>query len=212
MNKLHLCLVTLLILSTSALAQTNPYPDEQENADYAITVKYSGPKPGLNDFINALLAEPEDELIGSLSEMWQNYLSKKSNANEKVTVDAKNGYACFEKNYEDKQKNVTEICYWNCSNTKYKLVALSSMAYMDGKPVETELTGLTFYIYNTATHSLTFAYTRNIVPEFNLSGEPTGITYTLPRVGKDIKVTVHYANSNKEIIAKWNGLTFDLQK
>lgn len=214
-RKSHFCLVALMLLTMSVSAQNNPYPEEQENADYAITVKFQGQKPGIRDFINAMYEEPEDEWSSTTSDMWKRFLNNKLKADEKVTLDAQNGFVSFENSYSDEfgeTKRIEEICYWNCSDTKHKVVAQNAMVYRDGQPMETEFTGLSFMIYNNATHKLTFSGCSDMGIDVEYEDGLQATTYTLPRVGKDIKIIVHYDNKKEEFTAKWNGLRFNLQK
>ena len=62
--KSNLCLLVLMAISFTVAAQTNPYPEEKENGDYARTVTFGGQKPGLGDFINTIVDEAEDEVSG----------------------------------------------------------------------------------------------------------------------------------------------------
>lgn len=211
--KSNLCLLALMAISFTVAAQTNPYPEEKENGDYARTVTFGGQKPGLGDFINTIVDEAEDEHTGSIAEMWEKHQKNKPLDNgDKVTFDPKNGYACFEQNPGDGFIGETEFCYWNCSNPKYKLVANSFYLMQNGKAVETEFTGLGFYIYNTQTKKLTYSSLYDMGIEINTEGEVSGIAYILPRVGKDIKAVIYSNKGKKEVILKWNGLRFDIQQ
>ena len=102
-----LCLVLFSIAAFCAFAQTNPYPEENEEYAYAEEVKYQGQKPIINDFINSYFGEEsEDELNGYLSDLWHRYLKNEPlDKNEKVTLDAKNGFASFEKVYPPDEDN-----------------------------------------------------------------------------------------------------------
>ncbi|MBR4624216.1 MAG: hypothetical protein IKO56_01605 [Alphaproteobacteria bacterium] len=40
--KSNLCLLAMMAISFTVAAQTNPYPEEKENGDYARTVTYRG--------------------------------------------------------------------------------------------------------------------------------------------------------------------------
>ena len=62
----------MMAISFTVAAQTNPYPEEKENGDYARTVTFGGQKPGLGDFINTIVDEAEDEHTGSIAEIWEN--------------------------------------------------------------------------------------------------------------------------------------------
>ena len=160
--KTFLCSVALVLTGLCALAQ-NPYPEENDPDVYSITVKYQGQKPIINDFINAWLGEPEDELSGMLYEMWHNYLNNKPlDKTEKVTLDAKNGFASFEAVYPPDEYNteggklIVEMCYWNSSDGNHKIFASSVQQFQGDRAILTEFGGITFGIYNNTTHKMMF--------------------------------------------------------
>lgn len=159
--KTNFCLIALLALTMNLAAQ-NPYPEENEEYAYFKEVKFAGQKPGITDFVTSYIGdEPEDELTGLLYTMWQKYLKNKPmDTNEKVTVDARNGFVCFEKTYPadsdglDGGRNNIEMCYWNCSDGNHKIFAVSVAQYHNGKAIQTEFGGITFGIYNNSTHKI----------------------------------------------------------
>lgn len=212
--KSAVCIAAMLFAGLCASAQDNPYPEEndEETAAYALTVTFSGQKPGINDFVRTLLTEPEDEHYGALSEMWERHQKNKPEKNEKVTVDAKNGFVSFESSYpEDNSKSITEICYWNSSDSKHKVIGESVKIFQDGKPVQTEFTGIFFYVYNNQTHKMTYINWHDMGA--NVDAGENVVTYSLPRVGKDITAVVYEKNGKtKSVVLKWNGLRFDVQK
>lgn len=87
-----LCFAVFSFVAFCTFAQTNPYPEENDEYAYAVTVKYQGQKPIITDFINAFFGEEsEDELTGYLSDLWHRYLKNEPlDKNENVTVDTKN--------------------------------------------------------------------------------------------------------------------------
>ena len=63
--RLILCSTMMILVGLCSFAQSNPYPEENDEYAFAVTVKYQGQKPVINDFINAYIGdEPEDELTG----------------------------------------------------------------------------------------------------------------------------------------------------
>ncbi len=212
--KSAVCIAAMLFTGLCASAQNNPYAyeDDPETAAYALTVTFSGQKPGINDFVRTLLTEPEDEHYGSLSEMWERHQKNTPEKNEKVTVDDKNGFVSFECNFpEDGSKTITEMCYWNSSDSKHKVVGESVQVFQNGKPVQTEFTGVFFHVYNNSTHKLCYINWHDMGVDID-AGEGV-VTYSLPRVGKDITAVIHEKNGKtKNVVLKWNGLRFDVQK
>lgn len=165
MNMLKKSLCAAALMAGLNAAAQNPYSEiEADGAEFAVEVKFSGQKPGITDFVSAWIGdEPEDELTGLLYEMWQSHLKNKPlDKNEKITVDAKNGYVCFEINTPDEGdgygegKTSVEMCYWNCSDGKHKVIAKSVSQYQNGKAFLSEFGGISFAIYNNDTHKIVF--------------------------------------------------------
>jgi len=229
MNRLKttFCIIALMMAALTMSAQTNPYPEETDADAYFKVVKFQGQKPIINDFVNTYIGnEPEDELTGQLYEMWQNYKKNKPlGENKKVTVDAKNGFASFEITYPADEnyhggKTVVEMVYWNCSDSKHKVFAISTKQWDNNKAIQTEFGGIYFGIYNNTTHKIYYnngvqslGFDKEIKTQKESTGEYPVILYDLPRVGKDIKAIINYNNgSKKEVLIKWTGMKFDIQQ
>lgn len=155
-----------MVVAFSAQAQ-NPYAEiEATGASFAQTVKYAGAKPGIADFVTAWIGEePEDELNGTMYEIWQKHLNNKPfDKNQKVTVDAKNGYVCFEIGDSDDggSKTIVEMCYWNCSDGKHKVIGHSVQQFYGGKAIQSEFGGIYFGIYNNDTHKFVYSNGSNL--------------------------------------------------
>ena len=124
---------------------------------------------------------------------------------EKLTIDPKNGYILYENSgYEDVDYIFRlEVCYWNESDGKHKLIAFNNMAsYMEGRPSMTELSGMTFYRYNNATKRMVYCDPPGF--EIDYSG-----TYELPRIGKNIIFNKwNVDGTTKRMVLKWNGRRF----
>lgn len=225
--KSNLCLLALMAISFTVAAQTNPYPEEKDPDASFQVVKYAGQKPIINDFVNTWIGdEPEDELSGQLHEMWQNYKKNKPlGANKKITVDSKNGFACFEINYPPEDdyaggKTTVEMVYWNCTDGKHKIFANSVKQFDGNQAIQTEFGGIYFGIYNNDTHKIYYnngsqslGFDKEIKTGKEGTDEYPVITYDLPQVGKDIKATIHYQNgTKKEVLIKWTGMKFDIQQ
>ncbi len=226
--RFYLMMVALMAVSMTVAAQ-NPYPEEDDPDDYPKVVKFAGQKPTINDFVNAWIGdEPEDELTAQLYEMWQNFKKNKPlDKNRKVTIDAKNGFACFEINYppdeyDDGGQTIVEMVYWNCSDGKHKIFANSVKQFWgkDRKAIQTEFGGVFFGIYNNETHQIHYnngvqslGFDKAIKTGKEGTDEYPVILYDLPRVGKDIKAIVHYDDgTTKEVLIKWTGMKFEIQQ
>ena len=175
-KKFQLLLALMLTIAISASAQ-NPYA-EIDNSKYADVLKFTGQKPTITDFVTYYIGEPdppeEDDglecgWICDFRDIWYKYrknkpLTTSEKWTEKVTVDAKNGYACLEAYFALKEDNYKrdakiEICYWNCSDGKHKVVAVSETCTDNGKasgPAEL-FGGFQLYLYNNTTHKITRA-------------------------------------------------------
>lgn len=127
--KFQLIFVALLVLATGVSAQ-NPYADIEKDS-YADVLKFAGQKPSITDFATYYIGEPtppeEDDGLEcgwgcDFRDVWSKYrkhkpLTTTEEWTEKVTVDAKNGYACIElyfavKDQDYKRDAKMEIWTW----------------------------------------------------------------------------------------------------
>lgn len=191
-----------LFTSLNAMAQ-DPFKDLTEDN---VVVVYK--VPGIEDFVSGYLNDPQDEHSAYLSEVWEKYLNNEAlEKDEKVTVDKKNGYVCFESGPDEEgYKSVTEMCYWNCADGLHKLFAENIVATQNGKPIYTEFSGIYIYVYDNATQKLYFVDQELVGMTEELHGETS---FSLPRQGKDI--TVLLADGTQKTLA-WNGKGFTLKE
>lgn len=190
-------------------------------AQDVIKVNFKGTKPTISDFVGAYLNdyvynENDDDCLNevraSAKQAWINYLNGKPQVkNTNLIVDNRNGYVVFEgiDEYEgDKDVVRVEMCYWNEADGKHKLFAYNVKCFRNGKYSPGQFDGLQFYRYNNATKKMTYYQ----MPGFDSSlytEDGAYITYSLPRVGKDIVITYWYDNgTKKQKTLKWNGRKF----
>lgn len=191
-------------------------------AQDVIKVNFKGSKPTISDLAWAYLSDYVydedgddclDEARSSVKHAWALY-RKGAPLNEgaKLNVDNKNGYAIYESRSEyESVEDVfqVEMCYWNESDGKHKLFAYNVKCFTNGKYSPGQFDGLLFYRYNNATKKMTYYE----MPGFTTSlrtEDDAYITYSLPRTGKDIIVTLWYDNgTKKQKILKWNGRRFN---
>ena len=190
-------------------------------AQDVIKVNFKGSKPTISDFVGAYLNdyvynENDDDCLNevraSAKQAWINYLNGKPQVkNTNLIVDNRNGYVVFEGIDEyDGDKDVVrvEMCYWNEADGKHKLFAYNVKCFRNGKYSPGQFDGLQFYRYNNATKKMTYYQ----MPGFDSSlytEDGAYITYSLPRVGKDIVITYWYDNgTKKQKTLKWNGRKF----
>jgi len=227
MKKIFLCLWAAMLVGIINVSAQNPYPEENDPDAWTYPVKYAGERPALKDFVDASfevgLEYGMGEVWGAVYDAWCKYKkNQKQEANVKLTVDGKNGFLRYEREYieEDNTKSlvVVEICYWNCSDGKHKIYCENVYCIYDGKAIETENTGISFYAYNNSTRKMTHVGNdaMGVVVKTGMEdvdqsqSEYPVVTYSLPQVGKDIVATIHNKPTGKEqVILKWNGLRFE---
>lgn len=180
-------------------------------AQDGICVNYKGTTPTITDFAWAFLfpAVSDEEECGNESiagfqqALTRHREGKPQEENVTFLVDERNGFIRYEMRYET-ETHIQEMCYWNEADGKHKLFAFNNMATLiDGKPVTTEYSGITFCRYNNATKTMAICDT----PGFEI--EYFNTTYALPQKGKDIILTKWDENGKKELkTLKWNGRQF----
>lgn len=174
-------------------------------------VKYKGAKPTIRDFAWALanaINDDEEECGDRPTNAILYAMTRQRDGialedGESLTIDERNGYLLYEYKYDANEIRM-EMCYWNEADGKHKLLAFNNMASMvDGKPLLTETSGLTFWRYSNSTKKLSYVDT----PGFEVEYFDT--TYALPRVGKDITVTKwHEDGTTTQTTLKWDGRRF----
>lgn len=191
-------------------------------AQDVIKVNFKGSKPTISDLAWAYLSDYVydeddddclDEVRSSVKNAWALYRKGAPlNEGEKLNVDNKNGYAIYEfrSEYESVEDLCqVEMCYWNESDGKHKLFAYNVKCFTNGNYSPGQFDGLLFYRYNNATKKMTYYE----MPGFTASlrtEDGAYITYSLPRTGKDIIVTLWYDNgAKKQKTLKWNGRRFN---
>ena len=243
-------LIALFWGTTLTYAQENPYvynPDE----DYAIPVKvrYGGKSPVISDFVVALWGDAEDEYSNSLITNWKMFINKQPLEEGTVIIlDSRNGYfSCIDEqsDLDYKNKSVTELCYWNCSDGKHKLVATANNLFINGKPVEGQYTGLMFLVYENSTRRMWMVQAEDlgaVVKSENdyfssgydadsksyfveyangkkqkmsqkeyddwMENKRPRLTYSLPRQGKNIIISIHADGKVVEKELVWDGMRF----
>lgn len=231
-----ICTLMLSLGSISVLAQQS-YPDEAFIYELDSVVTYTGNAPKITDFLVAFLNQDEtSEVLGSLYNAWQHYLlGEPQEPCIQFMIDEKNGYLRYTYNsewcsdYDDYDFNELfyyEMCYWNCSDGKHKIIADNIVSLTDGMYYSGQYSGTMFYIYDNATHKLYSAddellgsSVQPIIDETDCeTGEPmtkydeTIAVYHLPQQGKDITVDLYHGTKKKTgIRLVWDGMRFHRQ-
>ena len=185
-------------------------------AQDAIRVKYQGANPTISDFVSAFLSSHDndeeedcfDESFNAVKQTWIQYRKGLPlDEGETITVDQKNGYVLYESKYEEHLLKI-EMCYWNEADGKHKLFAYNVASFSNGKHTPGQFDGLTFYRYNNATKKMTYCDAPGFDVEYGTE-DGAWVSYALPRMGKDITVTLWYENgTKKQKTLKWNGRRF----
>lgn len=184
-------------------------------AQSGIKVNYKGANPTVTDFawaaFTSLNYEDEEECGDRPWRALENAMKRQSKGlaleeGEKLIIDSKNGYILWERSGDEDADYIfrLEVCYWNESDGKHKLIAFNNMAsYTEGRPCLTEMSGIDFYRYDNATKRMV----QCDPPGFEIKYD--GI-YELPRIGKDIIYTKWNddGTTNKKVL-KWNGRRFN---
>ena len=207
MKRMIVIVCLMAACAIGAYAQ-NPYAGITEDG-WSVHVGYKGARPTILDFANAYLDDESVEFLGQMRTALRQFKSNRPVSKGLLTVDSKNGYLSYEDTYDDgDERSSAEMCYWNCSDGKHKLFAVSQECYQNGKPIQTEFTGLSFFLYNNATRNMTTVGMEDIgvVIETN-----DVVTFTLPQKGKNIIMNQY---SDHGIISHqliWDGYVFHLQ-
>lgn len=175
-----------------------------------IIVNYKGTAPNVKDFTTALLSQNEmGEGWGSMKDCWKLYRNgMKLMPGCDLIVDVQNGYVGFTEDDGEDGRLAIECCYWNYADKKHKLVAVSNNFFENGRPVAGQFTGITFYIYDNATHKMKVAYGQDLGFEIDAPEMSHSTLYALPRQGKTIVCTFYTSVNRKEKRMTWNGSKF----
>lgn len=254
---LIICGVIALLFGIDANAQKH-YDLEDL---YEIEPPMECAKASIGDFVSWVLAEPEDEVHGPMSNAWELFRKNKPlPEGTTILLDEKNGYFRYDVEYveEYESEGTTEIyrstlfvemVVWNCADGKHKVYAENIGGTVDGKPHDDgQFDGMVFYLYDKTTHKVYLLYDAikdeeryGLVPsqdyqydgqqwfyaadhitgerkqmtseEFNQWWEDRPVVeFSLPRTGKNIKVTIYSVKGKEEKEFVWDGYRFHLDK
>ncbi len=184
-------------------------------AQDAIRVNYKGAKPTISDFVSAFLSSRDDddedaevdEAFNAVGYAWDQHLKGLPQAEHvTLTIDERNGYVVYE-SWSDNDLCRIEMCYWNEADGKHKLFAYNVACFSDGKCRMGQYDGLIFWRYDNATKKMTNCDDTGVDIIYH-SEDNVLASYSLPRAGKDITVTLWYETGPKQKTLKWNGRRF----
>ena len=180
-----------------------------------VMVHFKGSQPNIKDFVNALLSQEDiGESLNGMRQSWKMYLEgMKQIPGESFIVDTQNGYIGYDSELTETDRLVIECCYWNYTDKRYKLLAVSNDLYANGKPEAGQYTGIEFYRYDNTTRHMNIVYTDELGISTVLE-TPNGtevVTHALPRQGKTMVYTYYLSSGKKiEIRLTWDGSKFIL--
>ena len=183
-------------------------------AQDGIKVNFKGSSPTITDFAWAafpsLNYEDEEECGDRPWRALEHAMTRYSQGLPQengvtLTIDSKNGYILFERSGEEYGDVIfrLEVCYWNESDGKHKLIIFNNMAsYSEGRPIVTETSGIDFFRYDNATKRMVGCDAPGFEVDYRC-------IYELPRSGKDIISTLwNDDGSTEQTILKWDGSRF----
>lgn len=185
------------------------------SAQEPVKVNYSGDRPTISDFAWALFSSHEDpdeeecfdEATNAIKQAWIRHRDGKPQEDGvTLTIDQKNGFVLYESREDDYLFRI-EMCYWNESDKKHKLLAFNIVSFLDGKYSPGQFDGITFYRYDNASRTMSICYDAGFEVEYGTE-DGAMISYALPRTGKDITVTYWYDTSSRQKTLSWNGSKF----
>ena len=185
-------------------------------AQDAIQVNYQGAKPTISDFASALLSNDngEDELEGEADESfnavkhaWNRHLEGvRQEEGVTLTIDEKNGFVLYESRMDENLLRI-EMCYWNESDQKHKMIAFNVSCFQDDMYSPGQFDGLIFYRYDNAKRELTYCEAPGFEVEYG-TDNGAWVSYDLPRSGKDITVNYWLDGKKTQKTLKWDGHGF----
>lgn len=191
-------------------------------AQEAIRVNYKGKHPTISDFVSAYVSSREgeeddccvDESFNAVGYAWNRHQKGiRLGDGETLTVDEKNGYVVYESRSEYESEEFVlriEMCYWNEADRRHKLFAYNVSCYQNGEYSPGQFDGITFFRYDNVTKKMTYCEAPGFEEFYDMEDGARAYSCTLPRVGKNIIVTLWYENGKKERTLKWNGHSFSL--
>ena len=180
-----------------------------EEPDYSVEVDFKGAAPNIKDFVNAMLSRPDmGDYFGGMRDSWKLYLNgMKQMPGDEMMVDVKNGYMGYVSK-DDNERLVIECCYWNYSDKKHKLVALSNNLFDKGRAVNGQHSGIEFYDFSMESRKMTPIEPFELGIDYIWPDEESVRTCALPRVGRTLVFTHHTKSGKVEKKLTWNGFKF----
>ena len=150
------------------------------------------------------------ECLGDIASSWEQYLQGKLlDKGGTFVVDTANGFMRFDRKYTGLDRKQMEMCYWNCSDGKHKLVAENIETYANGRQIDTECTGWQFFMYDINTHRMKPVGGDDLGFVYDFpQGNSNTVSIALPRQGKTVVLTCHTPSGKITKRLTWNGSRF----
>ena len=192
-------------------SKTEPFVFEDDLGN--IPVKFKGRSPNIKDFVSARFSDSENlgECLSDIASAWElHQQAKPLDEGCSFVVDTANGFIRFDKRYTEQDRKQMEMCYWNCSDGRHKLVAENIEAYYNGRQVNTECTGYTFFMYDTNTHRMRPVAGDDLGFVYDFpQGNSNTVSIALPRQGKTVVLTCNTPSGKFTKRLTWNGSRFE---
>lgn len=192
--------------------------EAEDEYDFSFPVNFEGEEPTIVDFVTALsMHEDMGKALGWMWKEWELYQQGKPLL-EKITfdVDTKNSYFRYDMvSPQDAagcvHSGFIEFVCWDFKDGKHKLIVHNTVDYTDGKPINGQFSGLSYYIYDTETRRMEFEYPSRLNAILETMPEDTNLIVSkLPRKGNTIECKCYTTSGRKVIIhLKWNGSQFE---
>lgn len=95
--------------------------------------------------------------------------------------------------------------FWNCADGKRKLLCANTFLAMENDYGWDEHVGVWFYVYDNKTGVMRPVLAEDIGALFDGDGISV---FSLPRKGKNIKVTTYSVDERWEVVLEWDGFQF----
>ena len=158
-KSLLICGAIVMLLGLNSQAQL-PCDDLYEIGKF-------GKTGSIKEFVSFILAEPEDEVHGPMSDAWNLFLKNKPlPEGTTIILDEKNGYFRYDVEYVGEYENegtteiyrstlFVEMVVWNCADGKHKVMGENIGGGFNGKPHDDgQFDGTFFYLYDKTTHKV----------------------------------------------------------
>ena len=187
---------------------------QEESSRFKVNIQ--GDRPTISDLVWALISAKDEagdpvidgEVTGAIYEAWKrNRDGIPQLEGETLTIDQKNGFVLYE-HQMDEDLVRAELCYWNESDGRHKLVGYSISGFRDGQYSAGQYDGLTFFRYDTVKKTMDGWWQDTGFDVEYMTDDGAFVSYALPRTGKDIVVTTWYPDGPKQKTLKWDGRRF----